>query len=117
MLRDSLLLRLHQRLALASSQSVGRLGTVAFSALGVRDCVSGGHNKTGSNSASGWSIKEAFPEEVAPKEVEDALTWLMSKGQGWGTLRQREQCTWSPEKEFGKLPVLQRGCPVAFVQS
>lgn len=60
------------RAALASSWSAGRLGTAAFSALGV-GLHSVGYNRGRGAilpGVKGRSIKEAFPEEAAPKEAE-----------------------------------------------
>lgn len=53
----------------------------------------------GSTSAWGWSVKEAFLEEVAPEEVGD------EQGMGWGggTLRQGDPCMWSPGKGLGSV--------------
>lgn len=60
----------------------------------------------------GPSIKEACPEEAAPKAVGDKWTRWMSKGLG-GPLRQREPHIWRPEEgiwgTFGASAWLSRG--------
>lgn len=49
----------------------------------------------------GQSSKEAFPEEVAPQEVEYEMTRSMSEG--WRGIEAKGRCTWGAERELANF--------------